>query len=195
MNFCFPFFLEFLKIKSQSKLSGCLIILKTWGCMIDNVKVNYHLGIFAHFLRVTTVFSRSSGMISTGCIPCLFFLINPYAKGFPGGSVVENLPTMQEAQVQSLGREEPLRKGWQPTPVFLRGKSHRQRSLTGYSPWGWKKSWTRLGNRTANSSAKKIWPITYISFSFFIRCQFWYYLNSLLYNFSNHFSFTGNFLT
>ena len=24
---------------------------------------------------------------------------------------------------------------WQPTPVFLPGKSHRQRSLVGYSPW------------------------------------------------------------
>ena len=25
---------------------------------------------------------------------------------------------------------------WQPTPVFLPGKSHGQRSLAGYSPWG-----------------------------------------------------------
>ena len=29
---------------------------------------------------------------------------------------------------------------WQPTPVFLPGKSHRQRSLIGYSPWGCKES-------------------------------------------------------
>ena len=28
------------------------------------------------------------------------------------------------------------RKKWQPTPVFLPGKSHGQRSLVGYSPWG-----------------------------------------------------------
>ena len=25
---------------------------------------------------------------------------------------------------------------WQPAPVFLPGKFHRQRSLVGYSPWG-----------------------------------------------------------
>ena len=25
---------------------------------------------------------------------------------------------------------------WQPTPVFLSGESHGQRSLAGYSPWG-----------------------------------------------------------
>ena len=31
-------------------------------------------------------------------------------KGFPGGSVVENLPVMQETQVLSLGWKEPLEK-------------------------------------------------------------------------------------
>ena len=25
---------------------------------------------------------------------------------------------------------------WQPTPVFLPGESHEQRSLVGYCPWG-----------------------------------------------------------
>ena len=32
------------------------------------------------------------------------------------------------------------RKKWQPTPVFLPGKFHGQRSLAGYSPWGCKES-------------------------------------------------------
>ena len=30
----------------------------------------------------------------------------------------------------------PKRRAWQPTPEFLPGKSHGQRSLEGYSPWG-----------------------------------------------------------
>ena len=30
----------------------------------------------------------------------------------------------------------PWRRKWQPTPVFLPGESHGQRSLAGYSPWG-----------------------------------------------------------
>ena len=30
----------------------------------------------------------------------------------------------------------PWRRAWQSTPAFLLGKSHGQRSLTGYSPWG-----------------------------------------------------------
>ena len=47
---------------------------------------------------------------------------------------------MRETQVRSLGREDPWRRKWQPTPVFLPGKPHRQRSLIGYSPWGRKES-------------------------------------------------------
>ena len=33
-----------------------------------------------------------------------------------------------------MGREDPWRRKWQPTPEFLLGKSHGQRSLVGYSP-------------------------------------------------------------
>ena len=34
----------------------------------------------------------------------------------------------------------PWRRKWPPTPVFLPGKSHGQRSWMGYSPWGCKES-------------------------------------------------------
>ena len=43
---------------------------------------------------------------------------------------------MQEAWDQSLGWEDPAGEGNdKPTPVFLSGASHGQRSLVGYSPW------------------------------------------------------------
>ena len=35
-------------------------------------------------------------------------------------------------------RKITWRRKWQPTPVFLPRESHEQRSLTGYSPWGYK---------------------------------------------------------
>ena len=38
------------------------------------------------------------------------------------------------------GSKIPWRKAWQPTPVFLPGESHRQRSLVGTSPWGCQES-------------------------------------------------------
>ena len=37
-------------------------------------------------------------------------------------------------------RKIPWRREWLPTPVFLPGESHGQRSPAGYSPWGLKES-------------------------------------------------------
>ena len=31
--------------------------------------------------------------------------------------LVKNLPAMQETRVQSQGQEDPLEKGWLPTPI------------------------------------------------------------------------------
>ena len=43
-------------------------------------------------------------------------------------------------RVQPLGLEDPWSRKRQPIPVFLPRKSHRQRSLAGYSPWGHEES-------------------------------------------------------
>ena len=45
-------------------------------------------------------------------------------------------------------RKIPWRKKWQPMPVFLPRKSHRQRSLVGYSPSDHEESDTTLNNDT-----------------------------------------------
>ena len=60
--------------------------------------------------------------------------------GFPGGSVVRNQPVHAEdvGSILWLGRS-PGEGKWQPTPVVLPGKSHGQKSLAGYSPWGCKR--------------------------------------------------------
>ena len=47
---------------------------------------------------------------------------------------------MQETWVRSQVGKIPWRRIWQPTPVFLPGKLHGQRSLVGYSLWGHKES-------------------------------------------------------
>ena len=54
--------------------------------------------------------------------------------------MVKNPSAIQETQVQALGQEDPLEKGMAPTPVFLSGEFHGQRSLVGYSPWSPKES-------------------------------------------------------
>ena len=63
--------------------------------------------------------------------------------GFPNGSAGKESACnaeMPETQVWSLGREDAWRRGWQPIPVFLLGKSHGQGNLVGYGPWSLKES-------------------------------------------------------
>ena len=60
---------------------------------------------------------------------------------FPGGSEdkVSACNAQGPGSIPGLGRF-PWRRKWQPTPVFLPGESHGQRSLAGYSPQGRKES-------------------------------------------------------
>ena len=62
-------------------------------------------------------------------------------EAFPGSSVVKNLLPCGRPGFNPWVRKTktPWRRNWQPTPIFLPGKSHGQRSLTGYSPWGCKR--------------------------------------------------------
>ena len=48
--------------------------------------------------------------------------------------------TCRRHRIDPWVRTIPWGKKWQSTPVFLPGKSHRQRSLAGCSPWGRKES-------------------------------------------------------
>ena len=55
--------------------------------------------------------------------------------------MVKCLPTMQETQVQSLGREDLLEKEMAThSSTLLPGKFHGRRSLAGCNPWGRKES-------------------------------------------------------
>ena len=63
--------------------------------------------------------------------------------GLPGGSVIKNLPAMQETQemqFQSLGWEVPLEEEMATHSSVLDRKSRGQWSLTGCSPRGRKDS-------------------------------------------------------
>ena len=53
---------------------------------------------------------------------------------------VKNPPEMQKNWVPSLGQENPLEKEMATHSNILAWKSHGQRNLVGYSPWGRKES-------------------------------------------------------
>ena len=67
-----------------------------------------------------------------------------YSQGFPGGhSGKESACQCKRCKrhwFEPWVEKTPWRRKWQPTPVFLHGKSHEQRSLEGYRPWGLKES-------------------------------------------------------
>ena len=65
-------------------------------------------------------------------------------KNLPGGAS-GNEPTCQCRKHKRCGFDSrvgkiPWRRAWHPTPVFLPGESHGQRSLVGYSPLSHKES-------------------------------------------------------
>ena len=67
-----------------------------------------------------------------------------HSRGFPGGATGKE-PTWQCRRCKRRRFDPwvwkiPWRRAWQPTPVFLPGESHGQRSLMGYSPIGHKES-------------------------------------------------------
>ena len=96
-------------------------------------------------------------------------------SGFPGSSIGKE----SACQCRRHGRhgfdpwvgKVPWRKKWQPTAVFLPGKSHGQKSLVGYSPWCHK----RVGHDLSTKPLPWHWSQTWILWlaSYFKACVVW----------------------
>ena len=70
--------------------------------------------------------------------------------------MVQSHPQCRRPGLDPCGGNTPWRKSWQPTPVFLSGKSHGQRSLAGYSPRGLKMSDTKTFHLHRNTHFSKL---------------------------------------
>ena len=68
--------------------------------------------------------------------------------GFPGGSVVYNLPAVQEMWILPQGREDPLEKEMATHFGILAWEIPRTEEPGGLRSVGWQRSWTRLSNYT-----------------------------------------------
>ena len=67
----------------------------------------------------------------------------PFCSGLPqwlSGRIHLQCRRQKRHRFNLWVRKTPWRRAWQPTPVFLPGESHKQRSLVGYSPWSCKES-------------------------------------------------------
>ena len=112
-----------IALKWHHKLCVCVCV-----CVCFHSKVTFNLLCKLHRYFVNTV------LLSIVSVYGVFVRL-----GIPlVAQMLKNLPAVQETWVHPSGQKIPWRKASQPTPVFLPGESHGQRSLVGYSPWGCK---------------------------------------------------------
>ena len=91
--------------------------------------------------------------------PPLWRILNEI--GFPGGTVIVNLPAKCRRCKRCKfdpwvgmilwSRKQP------PIPVFLPGKFHGQRSLVGYSPWGCKRVGHDIADQQQHVLTQQVW--------------------------------------
>ena len=98
------------------------------------VPLVYDFGCFVSKTSlIQTIFHLKPSAEMLGGIPWRKITEISYYRfmGFPGGSRGKE-SACNVGDLRSIpGSEEPWRREWQPTPVFLPGKSHGQRSLAG----------------------------------------------------------------
>ena len=98
---------------------------------------------YVHFNKQLPNFKNENtiGMLFVNYLYLVFFNLGFISSGWASlvaQMVKQNLPAMQETWVESLSEKDPWRREWQPTPVFWPREFHREGSLKGYSPWGYK---------------------------------------------------------
>ena len=85
----------------------------------------------------------SSSHLTHSCLPLTSsskFKFHVSTSDWPSWLTVKSLPAMWETQVWSLGWEDPLEKEMVTHSSILAWKSHGQRNLAGYNPWGSRES-------------------------------------------------------
>ena len=81
-------------------------------------------------LNMVSFYHEIEGSVRTASLDRMSL---PLDVALPGGSDGKE----STCNAGDLGWEDPWRRAGQPTPVFLPGEFHGQRSLAGYSPSPW----------------------------------------------------------
>ena len=123
----------------------CCLVTKLFPTICDPVDCSTP-GFSVHGISQIRIMEWVAISFSRGSSQLRIEPISPawQADTLPLGSVVKNPPANAgvigvTGSIPKVGKI-PWRRKWQPTPVFLTGKSYGQRSLAGDCPWGHKKS-------------------------------------------------------
>ena len=83
--------------------------------------------------------------LKVNLLSCSISKLLQWLRIFPVAQMVKNLPAIQETQVWSTGREDPLEKGMAIHSSILSWRIPWTGSLVGHCPWGHKESDTTEG--------------------------------------------------
>ena len=141
---------------------GCHALLQG---IFQTQGLNLHLLCLLHW-QVGSLPLVPSGKPKSSCLTSISIILFRYLHldpwGFPGGtsgkeSVFQCRRHKRHTFDPGVGKM-PWSKKWQPTPVFMPGKFHGQRSLAGYNPRGCRES-----DMTEQLSVHALWIPTSIS--------------------------------
>ena len=109
--------------------------------LLDDMVISKILSGLGHFIHPNPVLvSRPASGPPFPTHKRYLLIANYYEMvGFPSGSVLKNLLQCRRHGFNPWVGKVLWRKKWQPTLVFLPGKSHGHKSLAGYSSWGCKR--------------------------------------------------------
>ena len=138
--------------KSQStngKFSIVISLFPTFLCILQGILMTnpypesgcFRTSTLQRFCKVMSFQPRGDELLLCWKIYLQYWFIVlakdfNHSQGFHDGLAVKNSTAMQEMRFDPWVRKIPQRRKWQPTPVFLPGKLHGQKSLVGYSLWG-----------------------------------------------------------
>ena len=98
--------------------------------------------------------TKHQDMLSTSlCLPHSL----PTVENSLVAQMAKNLPAMQETRVWSLGWEDPLENGMAIHSSILAWRIHGQRSLVGYSLWGWQRAGHEWASNTSCQFIQGTW--------------------------------------
>ena len=118
-------------------------LYSSWGSKESDILI-----LFIYFWPccVFVAFCKFSLVEASGTTPCCGAWASRPLLTSPVAQMLMSLPVMQDTPVLSLGQEDPWRRKWQPTPVFLPGES------TGEEAWQWMEESGRLQSRGRKES-------------------------------------------